>query len=211
MSLQTLNSTSPGWNSPYRQQQQQSPNQYGSSNRYIPPTFNWGTNAAGQPTNYSQMNWNTMQDYYMPQQTNNPYRQGYMNDLQGMLGGFSQQYGGPNRNPYLQNFSSYNPGFGGPTSYYDQMMAMQQQYGGRQGGGMGQGYGGTGMQGYMRPQFNPYMLAQNNMQGMPFNQMFDPRYASLYGGGGLGSLTPNSQQPGTGDVNVTGATKPFGG
>ena len=59
-------------------------------------------------------------------------------------------------------------------------------------GGMGMGGGGFGGRGGypQMPQFNPYMLARNNLGGMDFNQMFDPRFAMLFGMGGLGSLRP---------------------
>jgi len=61
--------------------------------------------------------------------------------------------------------------------------------GGYPGGGFRGGFGGRG--GYpTMPQFNPYMLARNNMRGMDFNEMFDPRFAMLFGMGGLGSLRP---------------------
>jgi hypothetical protein len=293
------------------------------------------------------MDWNQMQGFYMPQQQNNTFTNPYMQQLQGMLGMFSNQYGGPNRQPTLPQFSSYNPGFGGPTSFFDQMRGggsdpyaayleyqqnnpngtdpgfniggpgqraatlSREQYsqwlrdtasgmydnmypdpytgrgggmggggglppgysydapgdrsytmemptnggrwaygpngerievGGRQGpgadyfrnlfegggGGMygreydrraayeharqqpdfdwenygesmdgprmpygsnGGGFGGRG--GYPQmPQFNPYMLARNNMMGMGFNEMFDPRFAMLFGMGGLGAMRP---------------------
>lgn len=346
----------------------QQPNLGLGPNRYVPPTFNWGRGGLdGRQPQYTQMDWNQMQGFYMPQQQNNTFTNPYMQQLQGMLGMFSNQYGGPNRQPTLPQFGSYNPGFGGPTSFYDQSlqdwgrsaMGMQRnmgqdrrggyvsdqsqwfnadgsQYdptamrmamgitgddynpiydrqgnrinvpgGGRQGpgadyfrnlfegggGGMGggmqnpEGYsdrwslapsemrggnggfmetiGGGGMGGggglppgysydapgdrgytmemptnggrwaygpngerievggsssgsgadYFRnlfgdggggfrggfggrggypqmPQFNPYMLARNNMMGMGFNEMFDPRFAMLFGMGGLGAMRP---------------------
>ena len=279
----------------------QQPNLGLGPNRYVPPTFNWGRGGLdGRQPQYTQMDWNQMQGFYMPQQQNNTFTNPYMQQLQGMLGMFSNQYGGPNRQPTLPQFGSYNPGFGGPTSFFDQMrgggrqrppgyfdgpgsiydnmspegraymedMATWSQdrinreaadtvYTGFGGGGMG-GFGdqmyiggdliggfgdrmpaygefmeifdtpmrGGGMQNpegfgdqfavmpgsgpgpgadYFRslfggsggrggyptmPQFNPYMLARNNMMGMDFNQMFDPRFAMLFGMGGLGSLRP---------------------
>lgn len=157
----------------------QQPNLGLGPNRYVPPTFNWGQRIGDNAPNYQQMDWNQMQAYYMPQQQNSPYTNSYMSQLQGMLGGFSRQYGGPNRQPVLPQFGTYNPGFGGPTSFYDQ---------GRQSdmiGGFSRQYGYPQM-----PQFNPYMLARNNLAGMDFNQMFDPRYAMLFGMGGLGRLRP---------------------
>lgn len=326
----------------------QQPNLGLGPNRYVPPTFNWGRGGLdGRQPQYTQMDWNQMQGFYMPQQQNNTFTNPYMQQLQGMLGMFSNQYGGPNRQPTLPQFSSYNPGFGGPTSFYDQSlqdwgrsaMDMQrnmgqgpqgrgeyQMYGGGMGGGgglppgysydapgdrgytmemptnggrwaygpngerievggsssgsgadyfrnlfgdggggmygreydrraayeharqqpdfdwgnygesmdgprmpygsNGGGFGGGGMQnpeglvgnygmsgdqiggnsvnpiyanrggfggrgGYpMMPQFNPYMLARNNMMGMGFNEMFDPRFAMLFGMGGLGAMRP---------------------
>jgi hypothetical protein len=99
------------------------------------------------------MDWNQMQGFYMPQQQNNTFTNPYMQQLQGMLGMFSNQYGGPNRQPTLPQFSSYNPGFGGPTSFYDQSlqdwgrsaMDMQRNMGqGPQGRGEYQMYGGGG-------------------------------------------------------------------
>ncbi len=145
-------------------------------NRYIPPTFNYGSNGQGSRPNYTQMDWNQMQSSYLPSLSNQgSTANSYMQQLRQMLGGFSQQYGDPNRRPELPQFGSYNPGFGGATSYYDQ----------QSGGGQGRG---------QMPQFNPYMLMQNNLRGMDFNQMFDPRYAALFGGNSFGSSTPNSQQ-----------------
>lgn len=336
----------------------QQPNLGLGPNRYVPPTFNWGRGGLdGRQPQYTQMDWNQMQGFYMPQQQNNTFTNPYMQQLQGMLGMFSNQYGGPNRQPTLPQFGSYNPGFGGPTSFYDQMRgggggmygreydrraayehARQQpdfdweNYGesmdgprmpyGSNGGGFGgggmqnpEGYSdrwslapsemrggnggfmetiggggrgsdpyaayleyqqnnpngtdpgfniggpgqraatlsreqysqwlrdtasgmydnmypdpytgrGGGMQnpeglvgnygmsgdqiggnsvnpiyanrggfggrgGYPQmPQFNPYMLARNNMMGMGFNEMFDPRFAMLFGMGGLGAMRP---------------------
>ena len=272
----------------------QQPNLGLGPNRYVPPTFNWGRGGLdGRQPQYTQMDWNQMQGFYMPQQQNNTFTNPYMQQLQGMLGMFSNQYGGPNRQPTLPQFSSYNPGFGGPTSFYDQSLqdwgrsAMDMQRNMGQGGGGGyvsdqsqwfnadgsqydptamrmamgitgddynpiydrQGNrinvpgggrqgpgadyfrnlfegGGGGMQnpegfgdqfavmpssgpgpgadyfrslfggsggrgGYPQmPQFNPYMLARNNMMGMDFNEMFDPRYAMLFGMGGLGAMRP---------------------
>ena len=306
----------------------QQPNLGLGPNRYVPPTFNWGRGGLdGRQPQYTQMDWNQMQGFYMPQQQNNTFTNPYMQQLQGMLGMFSNQYGGPNRQPTLPQFSSYNPGFGGPTSFFDQMRgggggmygreydrraayehARQQPdfdwgnygesmdgprmpYGGNGGGfggrgGLPPGYsydapgdrsytmemptnggrwaygpngerievggsssgsgadyfrnlfegGGGGMQnpegysdrwslapsemrggngGFMEtiggggypgggfrggfggrggypqmPQFNPYMLARNNMMGMDFNEMFDPRFAMLFGMGGLGAMRP---------------------
>ena len=192
----------------------QQPNLGLGPNRYVPPTFNWGQRVGDNAPNYRQMDWNQMQAFYMPQQQNNTFTNPYMQQLQGMLGQFSMQYGGPNRQPTLPQFGSYNPGFGGPTSFYDQMrggMAGQgsegfwgnygmsgDQIGGNsvnpiyanyRGGNGGGGFGGRG--GYpMMPQFNPYMLARNNMGGMDFDEMFDPRFAMLFGMGGLGAMRP---------------------
>lgn len=253
----------------------QQPNMGLGPNRYVPPTFNWGRGGLdGRQPNYSQMDWNQMQAFYMPQQQNNTFTNPYMQQLQGMLGQFSAQYGSPNRQPVLPQFGSYNPGFGGPTSFYDQMRGgtggqgsggfwgnygpEDQEFGGSimpvrggggdhalpegysynapegrsytremqanggqwaygpngerievggnqlgpgadyfrnlfgEGGGRGMGGGGFGGRGGypMMPQFNPYMLARNNLGGMDFNQMFDPRFAMLFGMGGLGSLRP---------------------
>ena len=262
----------------------QQPNLGLGPNRYVPPTFNWGRGGLdGRQPNYSQMDWNQMQGFYMPQQQNNTFTNPYMQQLQGMLGMFSNQYGGPNRQPTLPQFGSYNPGFGGPTSFFEQMrgggvggggglppgysydapgdrgytmemptnggrwaygpngerivvggsssgsgadyfrnlfgdggggMQNPEGYsdrwslapsemrggsnygfmetiggGGYPGGGFRGGFGGRG--GYPQmPQFNPYMLARNNMMGMDFNEMFDPRFAMLFGMGGLGAMRP---------------------
>lgn len=228
----------------------QQPNLGLGPNRYVPPTFNWGRGGLdGRQPQYNQMDWNQMQAYYMPQHQNSPFTGGYMGQLRQMLGMFGNQFGGPNRQPVMPQFGSYNPGFGGPTSFFDQQRSgsfggfgdsfggyigdMRQRYpnadriemgigdinvrGGGMGGGRGGfvdevggggwasrnrggmvsdpfgGFGGRG--GYpMMPQFNPYMLARNNMMGMDFNQMFDPRYAMLFGMGGLGAMTPNGPQ-----------------
>lgn len=269
----------------------QQPNLGLGPNRYVPPTFNWGRGGLdGRQPQYTQMDWNQMQGFYMPQQQNNTFTNPYMQQLQGMLGMFSNQYGGPNRQPTLPQFGSYNPGFGGPTSFFDQMRGgmgggggrgsdpyaarfpgidtfnpngtdpgfnidgpgqraptlSREQYsqwlrdtasgmydnmypdpytgrgggmqnpegysdrwslapsemrggnggfmetiggGGYPGGGFRGGFGGRG--GYPQmPQFNPYMLARNNMSGMDFNEMFDPRFAMLFGMGGLGAMRP---------------------
>lgn len=223
----------------------QQPNMGLGPNRYVPPTFNWGRGGLdGRQPQYTQMDWNQMQGFYMPQQQNNTFTNPYMQQLQGMLGMFSNQYGGPNRQPTLPQFGSYNPGFGGPTSFFDQMrgggmggggglppgysydapgdrgytMEMPTNGGrwaygpngerievggsssgsgadyfrnlfGDGGGGFRGGFGGRG--GYPQmPQFNPYMLARNNMSGMDFDEMFDPRYAMLFGMGGLGAMRP---------------------
>ena len=275
----------------------QQPNLGLGPNRYVPPTFNWGRGGLdGRQPNYNQMDWNQMQAYYMPQHQNSPFTSGYMGQLQQMLGQFGGQYGGPNRMPILPQFGSYNPGFGGPTSFFDQMQQerpyqmmfgggtgemMQNPYGfggnmqgimnarnqGQSGmmgdyvgrGGVGGGgrspygsyeefeqaalasgrqpgqymtreqYGDGGMggrdpivdrgfgniysgddpgynpngnelaggnRGPQMPQFNPYMLARNNMMGMDFNQMFDPRYAMLFGMGGLGAMRPQGFEQG---------------
>lgn len=256
----------------------QQPNPGLGPNRYVPPTFNWGRGGLdGRQPQYTQMDWNQMQGFYMPQQQNNTFTNPYMQQLQGMLGMFSNQYGGPNRQPTLPQFGSYNPGFGGPTSFFEQMRGGgvggggglppgysydapgDRSYtremptnGGRwaygpngerievggnsrdprvdsflrdlfgDGGGIDPGfnidgpglvgnYGMSGNQiggnsvnpiyanrggfggrgGYpMMPQFNPYMLARNNMMGMDFNEMFDPRFAMLFGMGGLGAMRP---------------------
>lgn len=177
-------------------------------NRYIPPTFNYGSNGQGSRPNYTQMDWNQMQAHYLPNMTNQGGTANtYMQQLQQMLGNFGQQYGGLNRQPQMPNFGSYNPGFGGPTSYYDQQRgggydAMSQQPGFDM-----ENYGpGASHEQYARsrmggrgtmPQFNPYMLMRNNMQGMDFNEMFDPRFAALFGGNRFGSRTPNGPKPQT--------------
>lgn len=111
----------------------QQPNLGLGPNRYVPPTFNWGRGGLdGRQPQYNQMDWNQMQAYYMPQHQNSPFTGGYMGQLQQMLGMFGNQYGGPNRQPTMPQFSSYNPGFGGPTSFFDQMRG-----GGVGGGGRG--------------------------------------------------------------------------
>lgn len=275
----------------------QQPNLGLGPNRYVPPTFNWGRGGLdGRQPQYTQMDWNQMQGFYMPQQQNNTFTNPYMQQLQGMLGQFSMQYGSPNRQPVMPQFGSYNPGFGGPTSFYDQSLqdwgrsamdmqrnmgqgpqgqgeyrmyggdhALPEGYsynapegrsytremprnggqwaygpngerievggnqrgsgadyfrnlfegggsdrwslapsemrggnggfmetiggGGYPGGGFRGGFGGRG--GYpVMPQFNPYMLARNNLGGMDFNEMFDPRFAMLFGMGGLGAMRP---------------------
>ena len=76
---------------------------------------------------------------------------------------------------------------------------MRQQPGGSGGfypGPSGYGVGGRGGMGQM-PQFNPYVLMRNNLQGMNFNEMFDPRFAALFGGNRFGSRTPNGPKPQT--------------
>lgn len=194
--------------------QPQAPATTQAPNRYIPPTFNWASRNGSPMPNYNQMQWNTMQSSYLPSTSNQgATANSYMQQLQSMLGNFGQQYGSPNRQPQMPNFSSYNPGFGGPTSYYDQQTAqgmggnMWDQYGRdpyqrdlSPGNSMfsafGNAMGGQQQRGYgsQMPQFNPYMLMQRNMRGMDFNQMFDPRYADLFGGNSFGSRMPNSQQ-----------------
>ena len=153
-------------------------------NRYVPPTFDWGRGGLdGNQRQRNQMNWNQMQEYYLPNQGGQ--RSGanqYSEQLQQMLAQFGQQYGGAGRRPQLPQFSSYDPGFGGPTSYYDQ---QQGGYGGR-----GAGMGGRGGQQQQRG-FNPYDLMQRNLQGMSQDEMFDPRWASIFGGQGFGQMQPN--------------------
>lgn len=217
--------------------QPQAPATTQAPNRYIPPTFNWASRNGSPMPNYNQMQWNTMQSSYLPSTSNQgATANSYMQQLQSMLGGFGQQYGSPNRQPQMPNFSSYNPGFGGATSYYDQQrplrggsyedyvsgysptasqpgevrdrsmqpgrdmpysredwMRQQQGYGTGQ-GGYDQQMPGRYSQMGMMPQFNPYMMMANSMRGMDFNQMFDPRFASLFGGNSFGSRMPNSQQ-----------------
>ena len=210
----------------------QQPNMGLGPNRYIPPTFNYGSNGQGSRPDYSRMDWNQMQAHYLPNMTNQGGTANtYMQQLQQMLGNFGQQYGSPNRQPQMPNFGSYNPGFGGPTSYYDQQQGddgggmayaggspgfyddprnggnasryyYESQQPGFDAGNYGPGVprgetpwdtqsrmGGRGTM----PQFNPYVLMRNNLQGMNFNEMFDPRFAALFGGNRFGSRTPNSQ------------------
>lgn len=84
-------------------------------NRYVPPTFNWGRGGmTGNQPQYDQMNWNQMQDYYLPSQNGN--RGGsnqYMGALQQMLAQFGSQYGDPNRRPTLPQFGPYGGAGGG--------------------------------------------------------------------------------------------------
>ncbi len=183
-------------------------------NRYIPPTFNYGSNAVTNSPDYQQMNWNTMQQHYLPGNTSQGQMgNAYMQQLQSMLGQFGQQYGDPNRRPVLPNFGSYNPGFGGATSYYDQQAGT----GGQKPQGspppdtqqrdlLGQPLGSGGGEPRRRnssrgeetgamPQFNPYQMMQRSMRGMNFNQMFDPRFADLFGASSLGSRVPNGPPP----------------
>lgn len=202
----------------------QQPNMGLGPNRYIPPTFNYGSNGQGSRPDYSRMDWNQMQAHYLPNMTNQGGTANtYMQQLQQMLGNFGQQYGSPNRQPQMPNFGSYNPGFGGPTSFYDQQRgggydAMSQQPGFDM-----ENYGpGAPREQYARsrmggrgtmPQFNPYMLMRNNMQGMDFNEMFDPRFAALFGGNRFGSRTPNGPKPQTQliDGQYASGGKPGGG
>jgi len=197
----------------------QQPNMGLGPNRYIPPTFNYGSNGQGSRPDYSRMDWNQMQAHYLPNMTNQGGTANtYMQQLQQMLGGFSQQYGDPNRRPQMPNFGSYNPGFGGPTSYYDQTQEGRLGAGER---GYDPNYGETGMNQFgrmgagrgMMPQFNPYMLMRNNLQGMDFNEMFDPRFATLFGGNRFGSRTPNGPKPQTQliDGQYASGGKPGGG
>lgn len=171
-------------------------------NRYVPPTFDWGRGGLdGNQRQTNQMNWNQMQDYYLPNQGGQ--RSGanqYSDSLRQMLEQFSGQYGGAGRRPQLPQFSSYDPGFGGATSYADQQGLR---------GGMGSGRGGMGgMQQQQQAQFNPYQLMRSNLQGMSMDQMFDPRWASLFGGQGMGQLTPNPRPMPTMPDLVAG-TKPY--
>lgn len=174
----------------------QQPNMGLGPNRYIPPTFNYGSNGQGSRPNYTQMDWNQMQASYLPRTTNQGETANtYMQQLQQILGGFSQQYGGAGRQPQMPNFGSYNPGFGGATSYYDQMRGQEGFDSANYGpGAPHEQYARDRMGGGTRPQFNPYMLMQNGLRGMDFNEMFDPRFAALFGGNRFGSRTPNSQQ-----------------
>jgi len=198
--------------------QPQAPATTQAPNRYIPPTFNWASRNGSPMPDYRQMQWNTMQSSYLPSTSNQgATANSYMQQLQSMLGGFGQQYGSPNRQPQMPNFGSYNPGFGGPTSYYDQQQFADPRQGGQgydggyaqerpmRMGGQQRGYGSQ------MPQFNPYMMMQNSMRGMDFNQMFDPRYAELFGGNSFGSRTPNGPPPMKPDFQMIDDQRASGG
>lgn len=133
-----------------------------NAGRYVPPSFNYRRdNILGGP---AQMDWNQMQSFFLPQQTNNPFTQPYQNSQQNMLNRFAQQYGGPNRNPTVPQFGSYRGGnrLGGAGNPYLQaaqqgrrgmsfddmfdprMMALfgSQGFGGLKPQGQGNAYGG---------------------------------------------------------------------
>jgi hypothetical protein len=153
---------------PYRQQPQQTYMNAGapnapSGNRYIPPTFNYGTNPmGGSARDYSTMNWNNIQQYNLPQQQNNPYLQEYMGNLRDSLGGFDQRY--PNRQPVMPQF-----GGGDPYGMYDPRGQRGGGYGGRSGG------------------YDPRAQMYGDYGGMSEDQMFgDSGMGGMYGrrGGG---------------------------
>jgi hypothetical protein len=122
------------------------------------------------------MDWNQMQGFYMPQQQNNTFTNPYMQQLQGMLGMFSNQYGGPNRQPTLPQFGSYNPGFGGPTSFFDQM----------RGGGGGMGGGMYGRE-YDRRAAYEHARQQPDFDWENYGESMDgPRMPYGSNGGGFG-------------------------
>jgi len=166
-------------------------------NRYIPPTFNYARN--GEIPDYQNMNWNTMQQYYMPQQNNDTFTNQYMGNLQNMLAQYQGQRGSFGRQPTMP-FQGQSPfGNNGP-----------QQPGGGQGfpgsyGGQGQNPGGASG---MIPE----------MQGGGFGGQ-KPGGGMSQGGGfgdpsqggqafpGMGSGGPN--QFGRGDVYPGGASDPM--
>ena len=77
------------------------------------------------------MQWNTMQEYYMPQQNNDPFTNRYMGNLLQMLQGFGQQYGSPNRQYIAPRFNTYQPdysGFNPMASYYQRGMSPNQMF-----------------------------------------------------------------------------------
>lgn len=179
-------------------------------NRYVPPTFDWGRGGLdGNQRQRDQMNWNQMQDYYLPNQGGQRSGPNQYNDaLRQMLEQFSGQYGGAGRRPQLPQFSSYDPGFGGPTSYYDQQQQQPGRGGGRGGMGAGPGGRGGGRGGQQQQQFNPYQLMRGNLQGMGMDQMFPDEWAGLFGGQGFGSRTPNPR-PVVTQPDLAAGNKPY--
>ena len=77
------------------------------------------------------MRWNTMQEYYMPQQNNDTFTNRYMGNLLQMLQGFGQQYGSPNRRYVAPQFQGYQPdysGFNPMASLYQGGMSPQRMF-----------------------------------------------------------------------------------
>lgn len=136
-----------------RQQQNPVPQPLGP-NRYIPPTFSFGRN--GERPDYNQMNWNTMQQYYMPQQNNDTFTNPYMSSLQNMLQQFGSQYGSPNRQPQMP--------------FQQQLAGMGGQQGGQQ-----QGW-------YNSPRFNQELMMRM-LGGMSREQMMLQSYQCMFGFG----------------------------
>jgi hypothetical protein len=99
------------------------------------------------------MQWNTMQDYYLPNATNRPYSGQIQQGGRDSMDYMSSMYGSPNRQPVMPQF-----GGGDPYNMYD---PRQQQQG-----------GGYGQRGGARPQFDPRMLMQLIYGGMSEDQMF---------------------------------------
>lgn len=111
--------------------QQQRPMNYTlGPNRYIPPTFNYGRN--GERRDFNTMDWNTMQQFYMPQQNNDTLTAPYMSNLMNMLQQYQGQYGSFNRQPSMP-FQGQRP-FGNNGQQYQGMdfnrMLMMQMLGG---------------------------------------------------------------------------------
>lgn len=136
-------------------------------NRYIPPTFDYGRNPMGGNTpNYRDMQWNTMQDYYLPNATNRPYsgqiQQGGRDSMDYMSG----RYGSPNRQPVMPQFDG-----GDPYGMYDPRGSAPQDYRRIGRGGVEDMASFGGGQGRM-PRFDPRMLMQLMYGGMSEDQMF---------------------------------------
>ena len=136
-------------------------------NRYIPPTFDYGRNPMGGNTpNYRDMQWNTMQDYYLPNATNRPYsgqiQQGGRDSMDYMSG----RYGSPNRQPVMPQFDG-----GDPYGMYDPRGSAPQDYRRIGRGGVEDMASFGGGQGRM-PRFDPRMLMQMMYGGMSEDDMF---------------------------------------
>lgn len=125
-------------------------------NRYIPPTFSYSQRPAGGGTR--EMNWNTMQEYYMPQQNSDPFTNRYMGNIMQMLQGFGQQYGSPNRQYIAPRFNTYQPdysGFNPMASYYQRGMNPNQMFDPRMASLFGAGQLGGMVPNSQNPQMAP--------------------------------------------------------
>lgn len=158
-------------------------------NRYIPPTFNYARN--GEIPDYRNMNWNTMQQYYMPQQNNDTFTNQYMGNLQNMLQQYQGQRGNYSRQPSMPfrgqspfgNNGPQQPGGGGIGQIRsDGIPQGGQPFPGMEYAGGGREANPYGQEGYGGIDFNRQLMMQM-LGGMSQQQMFPASYSSVFGFG----------------------------